>query len=95
MPALFTSARERRHGASTVENRRTTSGSDATSAWIAIAPAPHEATTDSAADSFDTYTTATAQPRVASSRAVAAPIPRLPPVTTAVRCTRRRYGETR
>src|SRR6266404_5626268 len=96
MPALFTSPAMVPSFASTVSNRRTTSGSLATSAWTAIAlrlKARTSATTAPAAASFARKFTHTSWPRSAARRAVAAPIPRLAPVMTTTDIASRGFGD--
>src|SRR6266446_6968261 len=96
MPALFTSPAMVPSFASMVSNRRTTSGSLATSAWTAIAlrlKARTSATTAPAAASFARKFTHTSWPRSAARRAVAAPIPRLAPVMTTTDIASRGFGD--
>ncbi len=87
MPALFTSTSTRRQRAATAANAASTLARSATSSTIAHAVVAMgsiaRATFSAAATSRSASTTA--QPSSCSRRAIAAPIPRPAPVTTATR----------
>src|SRR3954469_1687842 len=85
-PALFTSTSSRPNSATVAETADDTAAASAESAWIASARRPRFlicSTTSAARAALCWYVSATSAPSSASRSAVAAPMPRLPPVTNA------------
>src|SRR6266404_5818645 len=86
VPALFTSTSSRPKVATVFSTAPLTASTSAASAWIAIAFPPSSSiaftTADAALASF-AYVIATLAPSAARRLAIAAPMPREPPVTTA------------
>src|SRR6266850_2491001 len=86
VPALFTSTSSRPKVVTVLSTAFLTASASAASAWIATAFPPARSialTTDAAASAPLEYVTATLAPSAARRFAIAAPMPREPPVTSA------------
>src|SRR5260370_24596587 len=87
VPALFTSTSSRPNVATVFSTAAATASASAASAWIAIAFRPARSislTTDAAASAPFVYVMATFAPSAARRLAIAAPMPREPPVISAI-----------